>query len=87
MEAGDLFRSGQLKAAIDAQLQKVKSAPTDRAARLFLFELLLFSGDLDRARKHLDLLQYDNPQANASTRVRGKFSYQMLGMTLPVAFA
>jgi len=66
MTASELFRAGQLQAAIDAQTQKVKAHPADQAARLFLFELLLFSGDLDRARKQLDVLKYDKPEATAA---------------------
>ena len=66
MTASELFQAGQLQAAIDAQIQKVKAKPADQAARLFLFELLLFSGDLDRARKQLDVLNYDKPEATAA---------------------
>ena len=66
MTASELFQAGQLQAAIDAQIQKVKSQPADQAARLFLFELMLFSGDLDRARKQLDVLNYDKPEATAA---------------------
>jgi type VI secretion system protein ImpE len=66
MTASELFQAGQLQAAIDAQIQKVKAHPADQAARLFLFELILFTGDLDRARKQLDVLRYDNPQATAA---------------------
>lgn len=66
MDASELFRAGQLKSAIDAQIQRVKSAPTDQGARLFLFDLLLFTGDYDRAKKHLDLLTYDQPQSMAA---------------------
>ena len=51
MTASDLFKAGRLREAIDAQLAKVKGQPTDQAARFFLFELFLFSGDLDRARR------------------------------------
>src|SRR5262245_42111457 len=68
MTASELFQSGQLQAAIDAQIQKVKAHPADQAARLFLFELILFTGDLDRARKQLDVLNYDNPQAMAAVQ-------------------
>ena len=48
--ASELFHAGQLQDAIAAQIAKVKSSPTDQPARFFLFELFLFSGDLDRAR-------------------------------------
>jgi len=62
MTASELFQAGQLQAAIDAQLTKVKSQPADKGARLFLFELFCFKGELDRARKQLDVLQYDDPK-------------------------
>jgi type VI secretion system protein ImpE len=66
MTASELFQAGQLQAAIDAQVQKVKAHPADQAARFFLFELLLFAGDLDRARKQLDALRYDKPENTAA---------------------
>ena len=66
MTASDLFHAGRLREAIDAQAAKVKDRPTDRSARFFLFELLLFSGDLDRARKQLDVLKYDDPRHTAA---------------------
>jgi type VI secretion system protein ImpE len=66
MDASDLFRAGRLQDAIDAQLAKVKAQPTDRSARFFLFELALFAGDLDRARKQLDVLRYDDPKHSAA---------------------
>jgi type VI secretion system protein ImpE len=66
MSASELFQSGRLREAIDEQVAKVKSAPTDRPARFFLFELFLFSGDLDRARKQLDVLRYDDPRHSAA---------------------
>jgi type VI secretion system protein ImpE len=66
MTASDLFHAGQLRAAIDAQVAKVKDRPTDRPARFFLFELFLFAGELDRARKQLDVLNYDDPGHTAA---------------------
>jgi len=62
MTAPELFESGKLRGAIDAQIAKVKSQPTNNPARFFLFELFLFSGELDRARKQLEVLRYDDPQ-------------------------
>src|SRR4051812_43177064 len=64
--AHDLFHAGKLREAIDAQTQKVRANPTDNPARLFLFELLAFAGDLDRARKQLDVLRYDDPRHSAA---------------------
>jgi type VI secretion system protein ImpE len=66
MDASELFRAGRLRAAIDIQTVKVKGHPNDQAARLFLFELILFSGDADRARKQLDVLRYEKPEALAA---------------------
>jgi type VI secretion system protein ImpE len=66
MTASDLFHAGRLRDAIDAQAAKVKSSPADRSARFFLFELYLFAGDPDRARRQLDLLRYDDPQHAAA---------------------
>ena len=66
MTASDLFHAGRLREAIDVQAAKVKDRPADRAARFFLFELLLFAGDLDRARKQLDVLKYDDPRHTAA---------------------
>jgi type VI secretion system protein ImpE len=66
MTASDLFHAGRLRDAIDAQVAKVKSAPADNPARFFLFELFLFAGDLDRARKQLDVLRYDDPKHSAA---------------------
>ncbi len=62
MTASELFQAGKLRDAIDAQIAKVKSQPANNPARFFLFELFLFSGELDRARKQLAVLRYDDPQ-------------------------
>lgn len=66
MTASELFQAGRLREATDAQTAEVKARPTDQAARFFLFELLLFAGDLDRARKQLDVLRYDDPRHAAA---------------------
>jgi type VI secretion system protein ImpE len=64
--ADELFKAGQLKAAIDAQTAAVKEKPGDQNRRLFLFELLGFAGELDRAKKQLDLVQCEDPEIEAS---------------------
>ncbi len=56
--AGDLFKQGKLEEAVTAQLAAVKANPGDQAGRLFLFELLLFTGDLDRALRQADAIIY-----------------------------
>jgi type VI secretion system protein ImpE len=67
MNAEELFRANRLAEAIDAQVQQVKANPADHARRLFLFELLAFSGDLDRARKQIDAIKYDQLELEAAT--------------------
>jgi type VI secretion system protein ImpE len=59
MTAAELFKAGKLSDAIEAQVQEVKLNPADQARRLFLFELLAFSGNWDRAGKQADALQYE----------------------------
>lgn len=54
VNASDLFRSCRLKEAISAALDEVRNNPTDVGRRLFLSELLCFSGDLQRADNQLD---------------------------------
>lgn len=58
MSTSDLFKAGRLQEAIDAQVREVKANPADHAKRLFLFELLAFAGDLERARRQIDAVNY-----------------------------
>ena len=66
MTATELFEAGRLADATAAQVAKVKARPADNPARFFLFELVLFAGDLDRAGKQLDVLHYDEPARQAA---------------------
>jgi type VI secretion system protein ImpE len=66
MNASELFKAGKLREAIDAQVQEVKANPADHARRLFLFELLAFAGDLDRARRQIDAVTYTEPELVAA---------------------
>src|SRR4051794_36957621 len=59
MNASELYKSGRLTDAIAAQIQQVRSAPLDQGMRLFLFELLTFAGDIDRSRRQIETLSYD----------------------------
>lgn len=52
----ELLDAGKLQAAIDAATAEVKANPTDTKRRTFLFELLCFSGDWDRAEKQIDVI-------------------------------
>src|SRR5438552_2538475 len=64
MTALELFQSGELQAAIQALGDEVRSAPLDAKRRIFLFELLCFAGDYDRAEKHLDVIAGTSQAAN-----------------------
>lgn len=66
MSADELFKAGRLREAIEAQTHEVKAHPAETAKRLFLFELLAFEGDLDRARKQIDALHFDQPELQAA---------------------
>ncbi len=56
MRANELFRAGKLDEAIHELGEELRKVPTDTQRRTFLFELLCFAGDLDRAEKQLDIL-------------------------------
>lgn len=61
--AGALFRAGKLDPAIAAANAAVRSRPADPAARLLLAELLLFTGNLERADVILDAAAQLDPKA------------------------
>ncbi|MGA3211638.1 MAG: type VI secretion system accessory protein TagJ [Terriglobales bacterium] len=63
MTANELFRSGKLKEAIQASTDEVRQNPLDTTRRSFLFELLCFAGEFDRAGKQLDVLGQGGQQA------------------------
>jgi type VI secretion system protein ImpE len=65
MDALALYRAGQLKPAIDALGVELKKQPLDTRRRTFLFELLCFAGEYDRAAKQLDILSDASADAAA----------------------
>ena len=66
MNVGDLFKAGKLSEAVDAQLKEVKAKPADHGQRLFLFELLAFAGDLDRAQRQIEAINYNDMELDAA---------------------
>lgn len=56
MTATELFQAGRLQQAIEALGDEVRNNPIDAKRRTFLFELLCFAGEYDRAEKHLSIL-------------------------------
>ena len=63
MDASELFRAGKLQEAIDALSAGLRDKPSDNKSRTFLFELLCFAGDYQRAEKHLELLEQQSGEA------------------------
>lgn len=68
-QAKGLFDAGKLGAAIEALLGEVKANPTDAPRRTFLFELLCFAGEWDRAERQLDVLGHQSTQAELGVAV------------------
>ena len=56
MNAQELFQAGRLQEAVQALGAELRDNPGDAQRRTFLFELLCFSGEFERAQKHLDVL-------------------------------
>ncbi len=52
----ELYKKGELQEAIRVLGEEIKSNPLDAKRRTFLFELLCFAGEYDRAEKHIDVL-------------------------------
>lgn len=67
MTAQTLFQAGRLDDAIEALSGELRSNPTDTQRRTFLFELLCFAGNFDRAEKQLDILSQGGQQAAMGT--------------------
>lgn len=63
MKAEQFLRDGRLEAAIQELGVRLRDHPEDRKSRTFLFELLCFNGDFDRAEKHLSFLGDENKEA------------------------
>lgn len=62
MTGKELLDAGKLSVAIEQIGEEVKSHPSDVARRTFLFELLCFAGDYDRAERQLDVLAHQSSQ-------------------------
>ncbi|MGO8788419.1 MAG: type VI secretion system accessory protein TagJ [Terriglobia bacterium] len=58
--ANQLFQAGKLNEAVQALNAEVRNHPEDSKRRIFLFELLCFAGEYDRAEKQLDVLGSDD---------------------------
>ncbi len=65
MDAAALYKAGQLQPAIEALGMELRRQPTDTRRRIFLFELLCFAGEYDRASKQLDVLAGSSKDAES----------------------
>jgi type VI secretion system protein ImpE len=59
-QAEQLYREGKLTEAIGSLQAFLRDNPSDKRARNFLFEMLCFAGDYERARKQLSILADDS---------------------------
>ncbi len=67
MNAQALLRAGQLDEAIELLGGELRNSPADAQRRTFLFELLCFAGDHDRAEKQLNALAGGSREAEMGT--------------------
>jgi type VI secretion system protein ImpE len=63
------FRAGRLDEAIEAAGTELRARPLEAGLRTFLFELLCFAGDFDRAEKQLAVLGGQSAEADAGAMV------------------
>ena len=56
MNSRELYAAAKLDEAVQALGSELRNDPTDTRRRTFLFELLCFTGEYDRAEKQLDIL-------------------------------
>jgi type VI secretion system protein ImpE len=63
VNAQALYQAGQLEEAVQALGSTLRSNPGDVRARTFLFELLCFAGEYERAAKQLDIIADSSKEA------------------------
>ena len=63
MTAKELLDVGKLSAAIEQLNKEVKAHPADARLRTFLFELLCFAGDYQRADRQLEVIGHQSASA------------------------
>jgi type VI secretion system protein ImpE len=67
MNSRELYAAGKLEEAVQALGSELRNDPTDTRRRTFLFELLCFTGEYDRAEKQLDILADAGKEAAMGT--------------------
>jgi type VI secretion system protein ImpE len=71
MTPQELFREGRVEEAVQILAADLRADPSNLQKRTFLFELLCFLGEYDRARKQLDILSSENKDS-----MLGALTYQ-----------
>jgi type VI secretion system protein ImpE len=69
LKARTLLAEGRVADAIESLGVELRSNPTDVQRRTLLFELLCFTGDYDRAEKHLNILADAGQEASMGALV------------------
>ncbi|MHC4269241.1 MAG: type VI secretion system accessory protein TagJ [Planctomycetota bacterium] len=69
MNAKDLFKVGRLSDAREELIKEVKSFPADLDKRTFLFQVLAFCGEWDKAERHLELIAAQDPERETGVQV------------------
>jgi len=69
MKAYELFQAGCLVEAIQVHTEEVRAHPTDLDARYFLFVLLCFAGELERASNALNVIAQQESKLEKSSLV------------------
>jgi len=69
MTAKELYQAGKLAEAVQALNIELRDDPGDTKRRTFLFELLCFAGNFDRADKQLEILAQENKDAQLGALV------------------
>jgi type VI secretion system protein ImpE len=69
MKGQELYQAGKLDEAVQALGAELRNDPTNSRCRTFLFELLCFTGDFDRAEKQLDILSDTSKEAGMGTLI------------------
>ena len=67
MNAQELFLAGRLEEAVEVLGAELRHDPADAQRRIFLFELLCFAGNYQRAEKQLDVLAQKGAEAAMGT--------------------
>jgi type VI secretion system protein ImpE len=67
VEAQRLYKEGKLSEAIARLQEELRSDPQDVTRRTFLFELLCFQGEFQRARKQLEIIEAADPASYLGT--------------------